>query len=390
MNIPPSRSGDLVSAAQTQRVPQRAASQAPDRPAPPERVQQRAGRGQQPGGDLDPASPSQRLENVSQTVGSRLDWMIENGDLTEDQKAALVEAKGEFQGYLERLGGALEQGGFRDEDKAGLNLARFMGHLREEVTSALNPTPVLPPESDSGPAPLRPTAARRVGGDEVREQGGDDTQGVSPEALSSRLDLAQDRLEDRLRNLRSQGMDEESAARLAEAYDQFTATFERMQYGIENGTLSMQQLGEGFRYALDQLREGVRPEQPPAQVRGNGRAVDGGQPVGATPAERLEAVADRIEGRLEGLVAGLDPEAARALEAAGQGFESLVDRLQNALGQGFDQDRAGDLLGRLVNQLRLNVQETLGSERQRPALYDRSMALASLYDVGSTGVDASA
>lgn len=389
MNIPSTRSGDHARASQVQgqRALERPAGDPVSRPSRPDGVERpAAGRR---GEDLNPTSPEQRLEGVSQTVGARLDYLIENGDLSDDQKEALLQAKAEFQGYMERLGGALEDGDFAIDGKAAKNFARFMGNLRDDVRDALDPVQVDPPAArEESTGAVQPTAARRVG-DAAQPAGDGDPRA---EALSARLENAQERIEDRLRNLRSTGMDEEGAARLAEAYDQFSDTFDRLQYGIENGTLGQRQLAKGFQFALAQVRDALRPQQSGDQDLANvrsGSGVDEATPVSPSPAERLEAVSSSIEERLQGLVDGLDPEAARALDQAGERFDALTSRLASALEGGFSSDKAGDLFSRMLGQLRGEVNSILGrSNGAAPTLYDSGLGTASLYPLDSTGLDA--
>jgi len=245
-------------------VDSRAPAQARPRPAADEVKERPLG---VPASQHEPAqAPGQRLADAARSIDARLQNLIGSGELSAAQIEALSAAGDEFLSSIQRLAGAMEQGGPpRGTLQRGFQM--ILRDLRAQVHSTLRGQR---PAGSAGAEPDAPAPASAVGGDEGSGPG---TAGVE-----RRLASVQQGIEQRLANLVSSGkLERETAAALRSAQAEFSATLQRLHDALTgDGGVSRDTLSLGFSHALQTLRNQVHALFG-GQVQGLASAPDAGQ-----------------------------------------------------------------------------------------------------------------
>lgn len=96
-----------------------------------------AGGADSPSRGQEQASPSERLQAVTQRFAERLQSLLTRDDLTDQQRAELLEAKQAFEGLLGRLQGAMEGEENVPPEKAVRAFQHALDKLKDGVHAAL-------------------------------------------------------------------------------------------------------------------------------------------------------------------------------------------------------------------------------------------------------------
>lgn len=209
--------------------------------------------------------------------------------------------------------------------------------------------------------------AQRLGGaTEAQPTQAQDTSAADDRASSlARLDGFTSALMERL-DMAAKNGGPESAEAFAAAGEFLEGGMARLRAGIENGTLSPDDIQRGvdnvFRGAralLSETGEPVKTEQ--AEVEQDAEGTDQQADVGAVVRERFSGFADSVMARIEGLELSSDQEKA-LVQATSEAFESATARLDAAL---FD-PQTGDPIDRgtfraLFSEALASLQSQLGA-----------------------------
>lgn len=168
-----------------------------------------------------------RLGAAATRFEERLGELLESGELSREEAAAIRDAQAEFDGLVARLDNALSEGGFAQEGKLGRAFQFALDGLRQDVRDALG--------GDDGVE-----AATRI----------DAT--PDPEQLAARLSSAFERVDERLAGIVDQQGGVE-ARRLAGVQHEFSAVFARLEGAVAGG-MNPDALGDLFQRMMDAVR----------------------------------------------------------------------------------------------------------------------------------------
>lgn len=415
MQIPSSTHSDILRIPKGPQAGQEAAAISKGPSVHAERVRSSGRESGRSAGNTPSVSPQQRLENASTRINDRLANLLENEELSDDQKEALKTAGAEFNSLIARMSNAMDEDGFKQKGKMQRAYAFVMKSLRNDVHAALGKTqtdaPADPGAKVDDGADVKPTLASESKAREVTADGMQAPR-VPGQADLEHLSEFRSSIDSRLENLASvNSLDKDQLAALGSAHDQFESIMNRVQYGLEHGTLSEGQVSQGYKYALAGLRSDVHSilagdEEPTggmtaaaSKVAVVGKDADGdrdgdmGKDVQGRPEsrldERLQSAFDSIDSRLMSMINGGN-DAASELKTLKQDFGQVFERLQNALDNGFDENRVGQAFHNILDSLKKDVLEAQDHARSEPdpMMYDSK---ANAYELkgalGSTGID---
>ncbi len=103
------------------------------------------------------ATPAERLANVRETLGARLEALLSHAGLGNEARASVKELAGEFDALFQRLGEALAQGNLKNPEHLSAAFADLLGSLRESVRT------VLAEDRPTKGAPYTPHGALKAG-----------------------------------------------------------------------------------------------------------------------------------------------------------------------------------------------------------------------------------
>lgn len=198
------------------------------------------------------------------------------------------------------------------------------------------------PEPSAERGDARQVDAQQVDAQPVRDSAditGGAEQGQSP---SERLASFADKVHDRLNALADKtGLD------LSQVQSDFSDYVQRLQDGIEDGSLNGADLERGVRNALALTATTVRSTMAPGQIIGNqglgkpgmadkpSQVVDSGSVnPGQSPSDRLDGFEAQVNERIGALAEGADEKTIAALRDAQQSFAMKLSELRSGLEDG--------------------------------------------------------
>lgn len=308
------------------------------------------------------ASASERISGAAAAINDRIGFLLAGAE--DGASGELRGAQAAFQANVSRMLAAVESGGLSSPGALGKAFALVKGMLKDDVLSAFAPTQEVAPEADASVA--------GVAGDDVAAT----ADSVSTDSTAARLDASESSIEQRLAELRSSGnLTASQASLLADAHEGFQSTFDRMQYGIDSGSLSLEQIQQGFKLAMSGLSSDVQAaldrvpdgEMPSAASNASemGQAAPGREVRIDKMQRRIEKAFARIEERLSNI---LDEGKSDSIASAQESFAASIDRLQNALDNGFSFGNVGKAFHTLLAELKSEVSD--GLEADETSIYD--------------------
>jgi hypothetical protein len=351
-----------------------------------------------PGGDVRSANMQDRLTMAGAGIEARLENLMQNGDLSEGQLAALAEAKDSFSSILSRLEGAIGSQPFNDPSEVAKGFALVLSQLQGDVHAALagptKPEATKPEATKMGG--VGAADAKPAPGDMRAAESGGNAAAVTPE---ERIDNVSQSVAARLANMaKAEGVSGQDLRALAGAEEHFQATLERITNAIEVGGTSREDIQAGFQAALEGLQGDVNAilGQPHGRSEANSVAgLAGVDAEGLSPEDRLSAVQGNVEERLANLLAdaGLDERSSAAIAQAQDAFSATLERLQSAVFEGGGTSRGvlGSTFERALAQLQEQVNAALsdasGAPRGDVALYGSDAGITPLSGLDSTGFE---
>ncbi|TDJ79700.1 MAG: hypothetical protein E2O39_00455 [Planctomycetota bacterium] len=400
MNIHPRGNGSIRAAEALVRPAQAQGPKGGTRPAAkvaearkPERADHRADRldvASPPGGGVRPADLQDRLALAGAGIEARIDNMMQHGDLSEEQLAALAEAKDSFSAILSRLGNAIGSEPFDDPSEVAKGFAFVLSQLQSDVHAALAGPDAPQATKADGVATADKLPASGV------ESAADMTDDAGAASPADRLDNVGQTVAARLANLaQSEGLSKQELRAIGGAEQHFQATLDRIANAIEVGGLSRGNIQSGFQAALHGLRDDVNAILGQKHGRPETGGLTGVDANSLTPEERLAAVQESIEGRLANLLAnaGLDESGSAAITEAQEAFSATLERLGAAVFEhgGTSHGVLGSTLAKALAQLRQEVNAVLSGANFTPGgevgLYGTDAGVTPLSELDTTGFD---
>ncbi|MFT4542923.1 MAG: hypothetical protein ACI841_003262 [Planctomycetota bacterium] len=411
MQIPSTPHNDIARIPQGPQHAGRAAAAGKGPDVQAERLRPSASWGVGSNADTPSVTRQERLDAASGRINDRLANMLNDKELTADQREALEGAGSEFTALVDRISNALDEGGLQSKGKLRKAYSFAINALRDNVRSALQ---MDGPEKDKPAAAIDDMQ-------KVKPKPSDDmkTKPVEQPSVPGQADLAEldqfrSSMDDRLDNLRSvNDFDKDQLGALNDAHEQFESIMSRVQYGLENGTLSDDQVNQGYKYALAGLRSDVhsilgadQSDDKPADPMGNvkskpsddgmktitkvGDAEMPDKPESESMLDaRLQSAFDRVDSRLTSMITGGN-NAASELKGLQAEFGQVFERLQNALENGFNEKGVGDAFNSILDGLRHDVMDAQdqASASKEPMIYtEGAVALHLKGDQGTTGIN---
>jgi hypothetical protein len=186
-------------------------------------------------------SPEERLARFAQRYDSRLEALMNNENLSTEQRDALAKIRSDFAGLVDRLGSAIDT---LDPGTA----TRAFQRMRQEMSEAARAVV-------KGDEPTAPATAMVGGREGMGEVGPPSDDGPS---LEERLTAAQSRVDARFESFaNSREFTAEQAAAFEAAHKQFTAVLDGLRDAFKSGEHGVEFLREGFKSALEDLSQDV-------------------------------------------------------------------------------------------------------------------------------------
>jgi hypothetical protein len=305
------------------------------------------------------SSTTQRVDDFAEKTLERL------AQLAEDSGTDTTDAARAFDKNMERLKAGLADGSLTGRDMA------------QGISNALD---ILKADLDDSSDPVRPDATR----------------GSDQRSDSERVESLAAGIEDRITSLAAELGDREG---LGSALEAFGGNVDRLLAGIQDGSLSGDQLAQGIQNVLDMVSSDVqRAVAPPTDGRvdlsGPDRPPVDSNPAGSTE-RRFGAFVQSAESRLAEIASDLSPEQREGFAKLQADFSSSMDRLGSAFFDkgSIDRDQFKELFNSLFEGLKSDVQGLFGGSpggNEAASLYNPVTGVEQLGSILPGSLDATA